>query len=281
MPGPLRVGAVSYLNTRPLVLGFEQGLDEGRIELSYDVPARLADAMRAGSLDAALLPVIELAFLPEMEILPGLSISCRGPARSVLVVAKRPWTEVKTVALDPESRTSNALARLLLSEVPGPARRFAAGPIDLDEVLAGHDAAVRIGDKALFDPVPAEARVLDLGDAWTARTGLPFVFAVWAVRRGAIDAKTYRLFHRSFRAGRAQIDRIAADYAWHGVRRPDVSGPYLRDHMRYRLGAEEFRAMRRFLAEAASAGIVGRVPDLRLARWRETGCDAIAVEGAP
>ena len=113
----IRIGAVAYLNTRPLVFGMEQGLGAERIELSYDVPAVLAERMRSKAIDVALLPVIELAAFPDLELVPGLGIVTQGDSRSVLLVSRVPASKIESVALDPESRTSNALTRVLFSEL--------------------------------------------------------------------------------------------------------------------------------------------------------------------
>jgi len=266
----LRVGAVSYLNTRPLVFGIEQGLGGDRFDLTYDVPSVLASRMAAGELDLALLPVVELASIPELVVVPGLAIGSLGDCRSVLLVAKTPIADVKSVALDPESRTSNALARVLFSESWGVRPTFAAGPRDLRLALEEHDAAVRIGDKALFEPLPAGATAYDLGGAWTARTGLPFVFAVWASRPGVVDRETYEILHASRRAGTSAIPEIAADYTWNGRQYPEIALPYLRDAMRYRLGDLEVTALRRFLATAATLGVTKVVPPVTLASFRTT-----------
>jgi chorismate dehydratase len=266
----LRVGAVSYLNTRPLVFGIEQGLGDGRFDLTYDVPSVLAGRMAGGELDLALLPVIELASIPDLVVIPGLAIGSHGDCRSVLLVAKTPIADVRSVSLDPESRTSNALARVLLSESWGVRPEFVAGPRDLRLALAEHDAAVRIGDKALFEPLPPGTTAHDLGGAWTARTGLPFVFAVWASRAGVVDRETYEILHASRRAGAAAIDAIADDYTWNGRQYPEIARSYLRDAMRYRLGDPEMSALRRFLAAAASVGVIERAPHVELASFRKT-----------
>ncbi|HZN56386.1 MAG TPA: menaquinone biosynthesis protein [Candidatus Polarisedimenticolaceae bacterium] len=248
----IRAGAVSYLNTRPLIFGIEQGLGAGRIELSYDVPSVLAARMAAGELDLALLPVIELSMIPGLVVVPGLAIGSFGSCRSVRLVARSPLDEVRRVALDPESRTSNALARVLFAEAWHADPSFTVGPRDLALALSEHDAVVRIGDKALFEPLPEGATAHDLGEAWTARTGLPFVFAVWAARPGILDREVYEILHASRRAGSAVLDAIAADYTWNGRTYPEIALPYLREAMRYRLGVPEVAAIERFLAAAGS-----------------------------
>jgi chorismate dehydratase len=264
----IRVGAVAYLNTRPLVFGIEQGMGADRIALSYDVPSVLASRMAAGELDVALLPVIELARIPELVVVPGLAIGSLGDCRSVLLVARTPLARIRSVALDPESRTSNALARVLCADAWGIAPSFVAGPRDLGLALSEHDAAVRIGDKALFEPLPEGVTAHDLGRAWTSRTSLPFVFAVWAARRGVVDRSIYEILHASRRAGAAALAAIAADYTWNGGRHEAIALPYLRDAMRYRLGDPEVEAVRRFLAAAAGIGVIDAVPRVELASFR-------------
>ncbi len=263
----IRAGAVSYLNTRPLVFGIEQGLGADRIALSYDVPSVLASRMAAGELDLALLPIIELARIPGLVVVPGLAIGSLGNCRSVFLVAKKPLAEVRSVALDPESRTSNALTRVLFAEAWGVAPAFVDGPHDLTLALEEHDAAVRIGDKALFSPLPEGAIAYDLGGAWTARTTLPFVFAVWATRPGVIDRETYEILHASRRAGSSVLPAIAADYTWNGRQYPEVSLAYLRDAMRYRLGDLEVAAMRRFFVAATELGLIDSAPTITFAKW--------------
>ena len=114
---------------------------------------------------------------------------------------------------------------------------------------------------------PPGAIAYDLGGAWTARTTLPFVFAVWATRPGLIDREVYEILHASRRAGSAVLPAIAADYTWNGRRYPEIALPYLRDAMRYRLGDTEFGAMRRFLAAAAHIDVIDAAPTITFAKW--------------
>jgi chorismate dehydratase len=272
MPSKLRIGAVAYLNTRPLVLGLEQGLGAGRIELSYDVPSVLADRMQAGELDIALLPIIELARMPELSIVPGLGIVTDGATRSVLLVGRRGVEQVESVALDPESRTSNALTRVLFAELWGRTPRFEMAGCDFAAAFDKHDTVVRIGDKALFERPPADASVVDLGEAWTARTTLPFVFAVWAARPGVVDREVYGWLHESRRRGSRALREIAADYAWHGRRDPELCHAYLEQNIRFGLGSREVRAMRTFFAAAAGLALIERAPEIRMALDRRTVC---------
>jgi chorismate dehydratase len=276
MPDKIRIGAVSYLNTRPLVFGLEQGLGRDRVELSYAVPSALAEGMAQGSLEVALLPIIELARIPDLEIVPGLAIGTRGPSRSVLLVSNLPIEHVRSVALDPESRTSNALTRVLLAEVWGKDARWIEGPRELSAALDSADAVVRIGDKALFETIPEGCRVFDLGEVWTDHTDLPFVFAAWIARPGVVDRELYRTLHESRRRGSREIPSIAEDYTWNGSHYPEVARVYLSEHIHFRLGAVELQALRLFFALAARHGVIDTAPELRLALLRDTECHEAA-----
>jgi chorismate dehydratase len=280
MPEPTRIGAVGYLNTRPLVHGLSEDHDAGRIRLSYGSPAQLAERLAGGELDLALLPCIELARIPDLEIIPGLSISCPGPARSVLLVGKKPAEEVRTVALDPESRTSNALVQVLFDTVWNNKPVYLTGDRNLESSLEIADATVRIGDKALFEPVPGGLHVEDLSAVWSERTGLPFVFAVWAGRTGAVDRTLYRRLHACRRAGKQAIAEIARNYLWEGRARPEIAQSYLRDNIRYRFGSRELKALNGFLEAAARCGVIPAAPELKLAFHRWTSCHDRAAASA-
>ncbi len=275
----IRIGAVSYLNTRPLVHGLEQGAVADRIEVSFATPSELAEQMARGALDVALLPVIELARIRDLELVPGLAIGTHGVSRSVLLVSNCPVEEIETVALDPESRTTNALARVLLSEVWQRHPTIRLGSPNLDDDLGVCDAAVRIGDKALFEPLPHGAQALDLGAVWTRETGLPFVFAAWAARTGVVDRELYRALHDSRCSGSRAIDSIARDYTWHGTSYPEIVREYLTHGIRFRLGTAEIRAIELFFRLAHGLGLIERIPEIRLASERWTTCHATAVAG--
>jgi chorismate dehydratase len=271
MADKVRIGAVSYLNTRPLVFGMEQGLGAGRIDLSYAVPAVLARQMTAGELDIALLPIIELARIEGLELVPGLGIVTLGPSRSVLIVSRCPIEQIESLALDPESRTSNILAQLLLAEVWGRRPEVVAGRPALDDALSGADAAVRIGDKALFEPIPEGYRAYDLGTIWTEQTRLPFVFAAWIAREAILDREIYQVLHQSRRQGSTAIDLIAEDYTWQGRQHPGTARDYLTHHIRFRLGSQEIQAIELFFDRAAAHGLIDTKPRVKLALqgWSE------------
>lgn len=274
----VRIGAVSYLNTRPLVHGLGEEPGAAAIELSFDTPAILARRMRDGELDVALLPVIELARLPGLEVVPGLGITTHGPTRSVLLVGSAPPESARRVALDPESRTSNALVRVLFDRVWRREPELIEGEASLAATLERADTAVRIGDKALFEPAPTGAHVADLGEVWTEATGLPFVFAAWCARPGVVDQPLYRRLHAARRRGRQAVGTIAESFAWRDHRDPALARDYLERHIRFRLGSAELRAMRLFFDAAASIGEIEAAPEIRLALQRRTRCDEVADE---
>jgi chorismate dehydratase len=278
MADRINIGAVSYLNTLPLVHGMANGLAADRVRLSYATPAVLADRLAAGELDVALLPVIELARIPELEIVPGLGITTDGPSRSVLLVSKQPVEQIGSVALDPDSRTSNVLCRLLLAEVWNNRPETLVGQRNLGDCLRSADAAVRIGDKALFEPVPPQTHVYDLSEVWTRETKLPFVFAAWTARAGVVDRELYRVLHASRREGSKAIGRIAEDYRWNGTPRPEVAREYLTEQIHFRLGAAELQAMKLFFTTAHERGLIDAVPTIRLALERWTSCHETAAE---
>jgi chorismate dehydratase len=260
--GAIRIGAVSYLNARPLVFGLEAAAREGRFELLYDVPSRLADRLAAGELHLALIPALEVARIPDVEIVPGICIASDGPAGSVFLWSRLSPARIGRLALDPESRTSNALARILLAEIWNAKPICEMGPEDARAALDRADAAVRMGDKALFEPAPDGLFAEDLGAAWRKLAGLPFVYAVWAAKRGVLDEGLSEILHRSKGEGTAAIERIAEEYRYRGRRDPDRARTYLRDCLRYELGARELRGLARFLRLAARHGLVSNTPDL-------------------
>ena len=254
----VRIGAVGYLNTRPLVYGLDEAAGD-RIELSYDVPAALADQLARGEIDVGLIPTVELARIPDLEIVPGLGIVSRGAAGSVLLVSSCAPERARRVALDPESRTSNALIRILFDELWKASPELELGPLELAESLGDYDAVVRIGDKALFEPLPEGAEGYDLGALWDRLTGLPFVWAVWACRPGILDRELSETLHESLRRGSQVIDTIARDYVFRGRRDPELARAYLTRNIGFRVGPPELRGMNRFLEAAARVGLVPRV----------------------
>ncbi len=204
----VRLGAVSYLNTRPLVEGLAGRPD---VALRFDVPARCADLVEAGEVDLGLVPIIEYArHADDYAVVPDVSIASLAAVDSVALFTRQPIERVRSIALDVSSRTSAGLVRLLCARHFRIRPAFVPAAPDIRTMLASADAALLIGDPALFlDPASVDAEKIDLGLAWRAMTGLPFVWAVWAGRAGAASPDVCRLLYETRRRGVAAIDTIA------------------------------------------------------------------------
>ena len=249
--GP-RVGAVQYLNTRPLV----HGLAAAGVDVRYDLPSRLADRLASGGLDVALVPVIELFRGPGYRIVSDACIGCRGPVMSVKLLFRTPPGRVATLAVDEGSRTSAALARILLAERHGVSPRVEPLPIGAGPGDTRADAVLLIGDRALGPAGGGAFQVVwDLGDEWCRWTGLPFVFAVWAAPSRVDATAMESLLTRARDSGVANLAAIAAaEAAGHGLTVPQCLG-YLRDNLHFHLGAREREALEVFRDKAAVLGL--------------------------
>jgi chorismate dehydratase len=211
MSHPIRIGAVNYLNTKPLICDLELLAPEA--ELSLEVPSRLADQLAEGRLDVALIPVIEYFRAGNYTIVPDISIASRGPVLSVTLFSRVPWPEIRRVALDEGSRTSAALAQVLLRKRYNVLPELVPLPLNhaAEEVEA--DAVLLIGDRAMRACLPGFAHAFDLGQEWHDWTGLPFVYAVWAVRAGADLGDVAPALATAKRRGLQRIGPIAAHEA--------------------------------------------------------------------
>jgi len=248
----IRIGVVNYVNSRPLARGLERDRAGGRYELHYLSPAAVADGLAAGTLDAGLVPSIELVRNPDLVAVPGMAIAATHEVRSVLLVSKVPVREIRRVALDENSRTSAALVRIVLAERYGLSPETAPAAPRLDEMLAGADAALLIGDPALHvDRGPYV--VLDLAGEWLELTGLPFVFAVWAARRAAASPELETLLRRSLETGLRDLDRIVAETAAETRLAPAVLRDYYTRNLRFEMGEAERRGLEEFLARVTAA----------------------------
>src|SRR5215469_7627883 len=183
----LRVSAISFLNTAPLMWDFERG-DAGKdFEISYTIPSECAAALAAGSADMGIIPAVTYAQIPNLVILPNIAIAAKDRVRSILLISKKPMDDVRTVATDTSSRTSVALTQVLFAKFFGGHREFTPHPPDIKEMLKEHDAALLIGDSALKISVHDSLyHLYDLAHGWRRLTGKPFVFAFWAVRLDAL-----------------------------------------------------------------------------------------------
>lgn len=256
MNAPIRIGAVSYLNAKPL---YYQLCDEApTVRLSMDVPSRLAEQLAAGELDVALIPSIEYLRGVDRgyEIIPGFAIAARGPVRSVKLFGRVPWDRVQRLALDAGSRTSQVLARIWLDTRHGvrPAR-VEELPLGVSVLESTADAVLVIGDRAMMVPHQGFADVVDLADAWRGMTGLPFVFALWVARPGVELGDLPAALARSRAAGLAHAAELAGT---HGPRLGldcATCYDYLTRILSYDLGEPEIAGLRRFAEMAARLGL--------------------------
>jgi chorismate dehydratase len=264
---PVRLGAVSYLNARPLVYGLEKN---PLFEVRYDIPSECARLLHAREIDLGLIPSIEYLRGPRpYEFVPGPAVTSRGPVASVAVYTRLDPADIRTIAMDTSSRTSVALSTILLR------RAFNASPVaipmapNLDAMLERADAALVIGDLALFlDHAAAGAQKIDLGELWTRSTGLPFVYAVWTGWSDAIAGEHVAALQRARDEGVAHAAEIAhTSYPDDGSRRA-VAAAYLRDNIRYYLGDEEIEGLRTFYRYADELGLASFDGKLRIATTR-------------
>ena len=261
-----RVCAVSYLNTSPLVWGLLHGPQQGVFDLAFTLPAECADRLRSGAADIGLVPIVELARQPDLVVVPGSGICCRGPVRSILLVSKKPMEAIETLAADTSSRTSVVLTQIVLAQKHGVRPRVRPYPPKLDEMLERADAALVIGDPALrIDPAMSEWRgapvhVYDIGAEWFDLTGLPMVFAVWAAKRSAADASLAPVFEESKQFGMRHVDDIVHFESPRLGLEEDLVRRYVTDYIRYDLGEDERRSMSRYWTYAAELGLVD--PDI-------------------
>src|SRR5918911_4257166 len=213
METPVRIGAVNYLNTKPLICDLEKLAPEA--ELILDVPSRLADLLAQGRLDVALIPVIEYFRAGNYTLVPGIAIASRGPVLSVTLFSRVPWYAVRRVALDAGSRTSAALTEVLLRKRYRVEPEVVPLPLDHAAEDADADAVLLIGDRAMRACLPGFAHAFDLGQEWHDWTGLPFVYAVWAVRDGADLGPVAAALREAKRRGCGRLGEIAHREAPH------------------------------------------------------------------
>jgi len=254
----LKVGAVSYLNTKPLIYEFDRVAEHA--ELLLDVPSRLADRLARGDLDVALIPVIECLAQPGYRVVSDACIACRGPVLSVKLLSRVPASEIRTLALDEGSRTSAALIQILLW------RRFGLQPAHRSLPLDGRpedtdtDAVLLIGDRAIHAARGVFTFAWDLGEEWCRETGLPFVFAVWAARPDVNVGDMDRILRRARDAGVGHLKEIAAQEASEVGLEESACLAYLRDNLHFKLGPRERQGLILFHDYAKALGLVPPVP---------------------
>ena len=278
----VRLGAVGYLNARPLVYELER---LPRFDVRYDTPSECARLLHEGATDLGLIPSIEYLRGGPYRIVPDIAIASDGPVASVALYTTKPVDEIRSIAMDTSSRTSVALTQLLC------ARHFKIAPAfvhlgpDLTAMLSRCDAGLIIGDAALLLDhrnvvvrgvrLQPDLQKIDLGEVWKSMTGLPFVYAFWAGRPGVLAAEDVAALQQARDAGAAEPERIARAYFANAAnfarpsasfvvpsRAPALGARYLRDNIKYHLGGSERAGLETFYRYAAEAGVVANAGQL-------------------
>ena len=260
-----RLGAVSFLNTRPLTYGLDEG--DSLFDIVYDVPSACADALAAGSIDVGLIPVVEYARQGGGVIVPDLAIGAIGEVLTVRLFYRGELGDIRKIAADTSSRTSVALLRILLQARYGITPEIVSSPPDLDAMLHSADAALLIGDPVLplVEPGDDDAgrHSLDLGREWYELTGLPFVFAFWSGADGALRAEQVARLQRARHEGEQHLFEIAAAFQRERAGSAELYERYLRDHICYDLGEQQMAGLNEFFRLAFEQAIIPEIPPLR------------------
>ncbi len=268
----LRISAISYLNTAPLMWDFEHGDTSSSarslFDISYTLPSQCAVSLREGSADIGIIPAAAYTSIPDLVILPGVAIASRRAVRSILLVSKTPLEKIQTVALDTSSMTSVALLKVLFAKWWGGDRAYAAMAPDIEQMLKMHDAALVIGDPALkIDR--SRYITYDLAEEWIRLTGKPFVFAFWAVRqvaltdaRGDLDIATVFQESRDHGLLPESLDRIARKWAPRvGLSQTEVKS-YLTESIHYSFDPPCLDGVQLFYQFARECGALPPAPSL-------------------
>jgi chorismate dehydratase len=267
----LKISAISYLNTAPLMWDFEHGEAGADFHISYTIPSACAEALRTGTADIGIIPAAAFTTVPDLVILPDVAIASRRAVRSILLVSKRPvdalWTQARTVALDTSSMTSVALAKILFAKWLGGAREYKAMAPDLDTMLAACDAALLIGDPAL-QVDRTRYFTLDLAAEWVARTGKSFVFAFWAIRSQSLAGRNGAAIAEVFRKSRdhglfpRNLETIAQEWAPRLGLSVEAVRLYLTENIHYYLDPPSLEGLALYYRLGAEVGALPPAPEL-------------------
>jgi len=286
----LRISVVQYLNTAPLVRGFTHGPLKDKFELSFTVPSDCAEALRTGRADVAIIPAIEYQRIANLVVFPDLSIASKERVRSLLIVSKRPIRQIRGLALDQSSRSTQALTRILCEDRWNIAPRFTEATPNFAEMLKSVDAALVIGDLALRLAIQAEQCVrpgadgewicagaqvglseapklhlYDVVHEWWQLTERPAVLAVWAARPEVATPELVADFSASLAFGLRQLPQICAEAA-HELQLPEKELLlYLRTNIDYSLDGENFKGLDEFFARAARLKLIEQAKPIVLA----------------
>ena len=275
----LKISAISYLNTAPLMWDFEHGGAEQKgaaadFDISYTIPSACARALGEGTADIGIIPAAAYTTVPDLDIIPDVAIAARRAVRSILLVSKMPIGQVNTVALDTSSMTSVTLTKILFAKWLGGARTYSAMAPNLDEMLASCDAALLIGDPAL-QVDRSRFVTLDLAEEWIARTGKSFVFAFWAIRQQALVGRDARAIAKVFQSSRdhglqpENLEAIAQDWSPRLTLPIETIRSYFARNIHYYLDPPCLEGLALFYRYGAEVGVLPTAPELHF--LEETG----------
>ncbi|MEJ7591438.1 MAG: menaquinone biosynthesis protein [Planctomycetaceae bacterium] len=250
----LHIGAVSYLNSRPLIEGLEDLLPSANLVLDY--PSRLADSLSDGRLDVALIPSVEYFRRPGYEVVSDACVAARGEVLSVKLYCRVHPGNIRRLALDEGSRTSAALTKVILADRYGVIPK--TEPLKMESTTRDStaDAVLLIGDRAMHDPAEPFVEVMDLGQVWYEWTGLPFVFAMWVARQEAHTDGIDDVLSHARDLGLERIAEIAAEEAPRLGLTQAVAHNYLTKNLHYHLMSAERSGLKLFCELAAQHNLV-------------------------
>jgi chorismate dehydratase len=275
------------------VRGFTHGPLRGKHTLSFTVPSQCAEALRSGEVDIAIIPAIEFQRIDGLVVLPSLSIASKKSVRSLLLVSKKPIHDVRRIALDRSSRSTQALVRILCAKRWHIAPEFFEADPDLPSMLRDADAALLIGDPALRLALDSEAAaksdgsgesifpaelaglpvssplfLYDMVEKWHALTGFPAVLALWAARPAAVTAAVIRDFQDSLAFGMQHLADISAEASRELNLPADKIARYLGENIDYTLDGENLRGLQRYYDLAAELGLIPQARPLQIATFQ-------------
>jgi chorismate dehydratase len=265
----LRISIVQYLNTAPLVRGFTHGALRGKYDLSFTVPSQCAEALRDGRADVAIIPAIEYQRIENLVVLPDIAIAAKRKVRSLLLISKMAITDVKRIALDSGSRSTQALLRMLCAEHWKISPEFFEAAPNPEAMLKDADAALLIGDPALQLAMQMDGEapggslgngwhVYDMVEEWRRLTGLPAVLAVWAARPEVVTHEVLNDFAAARDYGLANVDAISEEAARELHLPTKALAAYLRENIDFSLDAENRAGLEHYFAQAAALGLIAR-----------------------
>lgn len=277
----LRISVVQYWNTAPLVWGFVRGPLHGKYDLSFTVPSQCAETLRNGAADIAIIPSIEYQRIKDLVILPDLAIASKKRVRSLLVIAKKPMEEIKTIALDRSSRSTQALTKILCAQHWHISPEYRETEPDLAAMLQSADAALLIGDpafrlaitaepfakkgpqgqqicpaKSLSIPTAESLHIYDIVEEWRRLTSLPAVLAVWAARPEVIDEGLMEDFHASRDFGLRHLPEICREAAEELALPAEQLRQYLTENIDFSLDSENLEGLAHYYTVATEMNLI-------------------------